>query len=107
MIFAMHQIQVACVVHHGLESAYFRGYLKELVQKQLLMASATTEVGIGGDLRSSICAVEVSAKELAIFKVKFLDAFINVPKRSTSPDFNAATPSRTRSFSEITWCARL
>ena len=68
MIFAMHQIQVACVVHHGLESAYFRGYLKELVQKQLLMASATTEVGIGGDLRSSICAVEVSAKEFKLTK---------------------------------------
>jgi acyl-CoA dehydrogenase len=68
MIFAMHQIQVACVVHHGLESAYFRGYLKELVQKQLLMASATTEVGIGGDLRSSICAVEVSAQEFKLTK---------------------------------------
>ncbi len=68
MIFAMHQIQVACVVHHGLSSAYFRGYLQELVQKQLLMASATTEVGIGGDLRSSICAVEVSGNEFKLTK---------------------------------------
>lgn len=68
MIYAMHQIQVACVVHHGLESDYFRNYLKELVQKQLLMASATTEIGIGGDLRSSICAVEVSGKEFKLEK---------------------------------------
>lgn len=68
MIFAMHQIQVACVVHHGLESAYFRDYLKELVQKQRLMASATTEIGIGGDLRSSICAVEVAGHEFKLTK---------------------------------------
>jgi acyl-CoA dehydrogenase len=68
MIFAMHQIQVACVVHHGLESNYFREYMKELVQKQLLMASATTEVGIGGDLRSSICAVEISGNDFKLTK---------------------------------------
>jgi len=68
MIFAMHQIQVACVVHHALESAYFRDYLKELVKKQLLMASATTEVGIGGDLRSSICAVETSGQAFKLTK---------------------------------------
>jgi acyl-CoA dehydrogenase len=58
MVYAMHQIQVACAVHHGLESAFFRGYLSELVQRQLLFASATTELGIGGDIRSSICALK-------------------------------------------------
>ena len=59
MIYAMHRIQVACVVHHAQESAYFRDYLRQLVEEQRLMASATTEVGVGGDLRSSLCAVEV------------------------------------------------
>ena len=54
MIFAMHQIQVACVVHHAQQSAYFRDYLRRLVEEQRLIASATTEVGVGGDLRSSI-----------------------------------------------------
>jgi acyl-CoA dehydrogenase len=68
MIFAMHQIQVACIVHHALDSAYFRNYLKELVQKQLLMASATTEVGIGGDLRSSICAIETTGQKFKLTK---------------------------------------
>lgn len=57
MIFAMHQIQVACIVRHG-STPFFQGYLRELVDKQLLMGSATTEEGIGGDVRTSSCAVE-------------------------------------------------
>ena len=60
MIYAMHCIQVACVVHHAQQSSYFRRYLGELVDEQRLMASATTEIGTGGDLRSSICAIETS-----------------------------------------------
>ncbi len=59
MIFAMHQIQVACIVHHGLEAPFFRDYARELSTHQRLVASATTELGIGGDVRSSICAARV------------------------------------------------
>ncbi len=54
MVFAMHQIQVACLIRHG----GFERYLKEVVAGQLLLASATSEEGCGGDLRSSSCAVE-------------------------------------------------
>ena len=68
MIYAMHQIQVACVVHHAQTSAYFQDYLRELVEKQRLMASATTEMGVGGDLRSSICAVEVAGQIFRLTK---------------------------------------
>jgi acyl-CoA dehydrogenase len=57
MIFAMHQIQVGCIVHHALGSEFFRGYVRELVERQLLLASATTEIHIGGDVRTSSCAV--------------------------------------------------
>jgi acyl-CoA dehydrogenase len=60
MVFAMHQIQVACITHHSLASPFFQRYIRELVEKQYLLASATTELGIGGDVRSSICAVEVT-----------------------------------------------
>ncbi|HUP31192.1 MAG TPA: acyl-CoA dehydrogenase family protein [Usitatibacter sp.] len=59
MIFAMHQIQVACLVHHGLGTPFFRDYAREMVSKQNLLASATTELGIGGDVRSSLCAAKV------------------------------------------------
>ena len=57
MVFAMHQIQVACLVRHG-GTPLLESYLCELAERELLLASATTEVGIGGDVRSSGCAVE-------------------------------------------------
>ncbi|MBV9864546.1 MAG: acyl-CoA/acyl-ACP dehydrogenase [Abitibacteriaceae bacterium] len=68
MIFAMHQIQVACIVHHALGSEYFQRYVEELVERQYLIASATTELGIGGDVRSSICAVNVAGDTFTLEK---------------------------------------
>jgi len=56
MIYAMHQVEVACLVRHG-ASNFFERYLRDLASRQLLVASATTELGIGGDVRSSACAV--------------------------------------------------
>ena len=58
MIYAMHQIEVACLVRHGLPSQFFRRYLTELAEREWLIASATSEIGVGGDLRRSVCAVE-------------------------------------------------
>jgi acyl-CoA dehydrogenase len=68
MIFAMHQIQVACVVHHAQGSPYFQSYLCELVDQQRLIASATTEVGVGGDLRSSLCAIVAAGESFSLTK---------------------------------------
>jgi len=68
MIFAMHQIQVACIVHHGGHSRFFQRYLQDLVTHQYLIASATTEMGIGGDLRSSLCAVERAGDRFTLVK---------------------------------------
>jgi acyl-CoA dehydrogenase len=68
MVYAMHKIQVACVVHHGMSSSYFRNYMQDLVKQQRLMASATTEIGVGGDLRSSVCAVAVTDKTFTLTK---------------------------------------
>ncbi|MCU1230566.1 MAG: acyl-CoA dehydrogenase [Acidobacteria bacterium] len=68
MIFAMHQIQVACIVHHGRGARYFDDYLRNLVDQQYLIASATTELGVGGDLRSSICAIEVDGDRFQLTK---------------------------------------
>jgi acyl-CoA dehydrogenase len=59
MVFAMHQIQVACIAHHALGSAHLRDYIADLAQRQYLLASATTEIGVGGDVRSSLCAVNM------------------------------------------------
>ena len=68
MVFAMHQIQVACIVHHGGASEYFQRYLGRLVDDQLLLASATTEAGIGGDLRRSACSVDVDGQHFTLTK---------------------------------------
>ena len=57
MVYAMHQIQVASIVRHS-RSAFFRDYLADVAQRQLLLASATTELGVGGDVRTSVCTVE-------------------------------------------------
>jgi acyl-CoA dehydrogenase len=58
MIWAMHQVQLACLVRHGAEAAPIRALLHEIVADQWLIASATSEVGVGGDLRRSKAAVE-------------------------------------------------
>jgi acyl-CoA dehydrogenase len=57
MVYVMHQIQVASLVRHG-RTVFFRDYLTDVVGRQLLLASATTEIGVGGDVRSSVCTVE-------------------------------------------------
>ena len=63
MVLAMHHIQVACIARHGLGSPFFRNYLQELIERQLVIASVTSEVGVWGDTRSSICALEPMGDE--------------------------------------------
>lgn len=58
MIYAMHQIQVSCIVRHAGTNAWLRAFMKRLVDEQLLLASATSEAGVGGDVRSSVCALD-------------------------------------------------
>lgn len=57
MVYAMHIIQVACVARHGQKDPFFQDYMREIVEKQLVLGSITSEVGVWGDTRSSICAV--------------------------------------------------
>ncbi|MHA7972047.1 acyl-CoA dehydrogenase family protein [Rhizobium sp. CAU 1783] len=59
MIFAMHQIKASSLVCHGTEADWHRNFMRRVVAEQLLLGSATTEAGIGGNMRNSICAIEV------------------------------------------------
>lgn len=68
MIYAMHQIQVACLVRHGRDSTWHRGLMERLTGEQLLLASATTEAGVGGDVRSSVCSVERDGQRFKLEK---------------------------------------
>ena len=60
LIFAMHQIKVACVVRHGAGSRFHDGVLREVAARQWLLASSTTEGLNGGNVRNSAAAVEAA-----------------------------------------------
>lgn len=57
LVLAMHSIQVACLVRHG-SSAAIEQLAPRLVAGELLLANANSEVGLGGERRSSLCALE-------------------------------------------------
>lgn len=58
LIYAMHQIKVACVVRHAGKNAALQRIQRRVASEQLLMASSTTEGQAGGNVRSSEAAVE-------------------------------------------------
>lgn len=68
MVFAMHQIQVACIVRHLDGAAWFKAYLGRIVDEQRLIASATSEVGTGGDMGSSVAALGAAREGARAFE---------------------------------------
>ncbi|NRG16344.1 acyl-CoA/acyl-ACP dehydrogenase [Rhizobiales bacterium] len=68
MTYAMHQIQVASIVGYSGNSAWHADFLKRLCDEQVLIASATSEAGIGGNLRNSVCAIEVDGDTVRLEK---------------------------------------
>jgi acyl-CoA dehydrogenase len=58
MIYAMHQIKVACVSRHMRDNPVLARMLRRLCSEQLLLASSTTEGQSGGNVRSSEAPVE-------------------------------------------------
>ncbi|MGH2850638.1 MAG: acyl-CoA dehydrogenase family protein [Solirubrobacteraceae bacterium] len=56
MVFAMHQIQVITMARHLEGGAWYEEYLRDVAREQRLVASATSEVGTGGDMGRSIAA---------------------------------------------------
>lgn len=63
MVLAMHHIEVACIARHAAQVPWFQRYLRELVERQWLIASVTSEVGTFGETRESVCAVERPASD--------------------------------------------
>jgi len=69
MVLAMHHIQVACIARHAAGAGYFERYMREnLVERQQLIASITSENGTFGDTRSSVCAVVVEGDHMSLEK---------------------------------------
>ena len=102
MVYAMHQIQVASIVRHG-RSEWMHDYLAQIAEHELLLASATTETGIGGDVRSSSCAVERDGDRFRLEKDAPVISYGAQPTRCSSPRAARPTARRTIRFS---WSCR-
>jgi acyl-CoA dehydrogenase len=68
MIFAMHQTKVACLVRHGVGSAYHEALMRRVACEQMLLASSTTEGQNGGNIRFSSAAVEQAGTEISLVR---------------------------------------
>jgi acyl-CoA dehydrogenase len=95
MIYAMHQIMVACLVRHGRTSIWHTGLLQQVCAKQQLLASSTTEGQGGGNLRASDCAVEQTESGFTLAKSATVmsygaeaDGILTTARRSPEAEFS-------------------
>jgi acyl-CoA dehydrogenase len=89
MIFAMHQTQVATLVRHAGGHPWHEGLLRHIATNARLVASVTSEVGVGGKLRVSRCAIEhetdgiwVEKHSTAISYGSYADVYLLTARRS-------------------------
>jgi acyl-CoA dehydrogenase len=66
LIYAMHQIKMACITRHFKGNAVLERILGRIAAEQLLMASSTTEGQAGGNVRSSEAAVEHDGAQVTL-----------------------------------------
>ncbi len=66
MIFAMHQVKVACLVRHAKRNAWQLQFQRDIAEHQWLLASSTTEGNNGGDIRSSEAAIRLDGPRVAL-----------------------------------------
>jgi acyl-CoA dehydrogenase len=66
LIYAMHQIKMACITRHTKGNAALERILSRIANEQLLMASSTTEGQAGGNVRSSEAAVEHDGQQITL-----------------------------------------
>jgi acyl-CoA dehydrogenase len=89
MIYAMHQIKVACVTRHMRDNAVLGNTMRRLAAEQLLLASSTTEGQAGGNVRSSEAPVEhvdggiqLERKASVISYGAYADGIVTTARRS-------------------------
>jgi acyl-CoA dehydrogenase len=89
MIYAMHQIKVACVTRHMRDNAMLANTMRRLCAEQLLLASSTTEGQAGGNVRSSEAPVEhvdgrihLERKATVISYGAYADGIVTTARRS-------------------------
>ena len=66
MIFAMHMVKLACLVRHHRNNAWQVAFLRKCAERQLLLASSTTEGTNGGNVRSSEAAIQLDGARVKL-----------------------------------------
>jgi acyl-CoA dehydrogenase len=93
MIFAMHQIKVACVNRHRQSNAWHERLLRRLCSEQLLLASSTTEGQAGGNIRVSTAPIAGDATQISLERQgtvisygAYADGIVTTARRSADAD---------------------
>lgn len=60
LIYAMHMSQAFSVVRHAPATPFFDSFIRRMLSEQMLIASGTTEKGVGGDIFGSVCTVDAT-----------------------------------------------
>jgi acyl-CoA dehydrogenase len=91
MIWAMHQIQVACLVNSAMEQPRLAKYLRRAAANQHLIASVTSEEGVGGNLRASKTAVlpvpgglEITKRATTVSYAEAANSFLITARRGAT-----------------------
>ncbi|HEX6498784.1 MAG TPA: acyl-CoA dehydrogenase family protein [Micromonosporaceae bacterium] len=91
MIWAMHQIQLVCMETSAKSQPAVADYLSRAAREQLLIASVTSEEGVGGNLRTSKTAlvqvpggVEITKRAPTISYAQAADSFLVTARRNPS-----------------------
>ncbi len=89
MVYAMHEAQLESLRFGGAGNPHFDAILREIADQQLLIASVTSEAGIGGNIRASNTAAEAGGERVVFEKQsptlsygEHCDAFLITARRA-------------------------
>lgn len=87
--FAMHESQIETLRFGAVGNAHLEAVLRDYAENQKLMASITSEAGIGGDIRTSKAAADVGGQRITFEKqaptvsyAEYADGFLITARRS-------------------------
>jgi len=67
-VLSMHYTQILSVIYHAAGDAQLTDYMRRVAKENRLIASVTSEVGPGGNMRNSSCAVELNGDKYTLTK---------------------------------------
>lgn len=89
MVFAMHEAQLESLSFGAGGNEHFESIQREIAEQQLLIASVTSEAGIGGNIRASNAAAEAGGERVVFEKQsptlsygEYCDAFLITARRA-------------------------